>query len=299
MLMSCQPKSWLSKVLKCRCLLSSSFPRNMLFSPSCSTQHNPASARSPCALHMASSRPQSQSSAYTHHRIWLRHGSMPVYNIPSTAADVAIACVVGIAWTTFTFLCRCFLRTKVNGPFGPDDMACGVATVCHEALQLWHILTPAKLLGIFQSIVTLAAVHFGLGYHATALTASNLKNAYICLWVAEQLYVLATAATMLSISCLICRITTARTHHLIGYTIGFLIVVWAVVCWSLRIFICSCFPSSPQVASQPLTAYPGDLPRPWDIRNNICLNRSAIRLGTTVVSAILELANVVTAVCVV
>lgn len=91
---------------------------------------------------------------------------------------------------------------------------------------------------------------------------------------------LTTAATMFSISCLICRITTARRHHLIGYAIGCLIAVWAIVCWFLRIFIC-------------------DLPRPWDITNNICLNRSAIRLGTTITNALVELVIVVSAVSVV
>ena len=65
---------------------------------------------------------------------------MFVFNIPSTAADVAIACVIGIVWTTFTFLCRCFLRAKVNGPFGPDDMACGIATVSSDMPMSQHQL---------------------------------------------------------------------------------------------------------------------------------------------------------------
>ncbi|KAI5363087.1 hypothetical protein Slin15195_G104640 [Septoria linicola] len=180
---------------------------------------------------------------------------------PSTAASIAIACIVGIVWTIFTFLIRVFLRAKVNGPFQPDDFACFVATI----------------IGIIQSTLTLTSTHFGLGSHSSSLTDSSFNKVFVLLWLAEQFYILGTAAAMLSICFLICRITSTRKHHAVGYTISALIGAWCIICWNLQIFKCS-------------------LPRPWDITEpNKCLDKRAIRLGTTVCGALLEMANVVAA----
>lgn len=70
---------------------------------------------------------------------------MAVFNIPSASAHVIIVTVVACVWTFFTCLCRIFLRTKVNGPIGPDDVACLVATV--SALALRHALHSAQSVG--------------------------------------------------------------------------------------------------------------------------------------------------------
>lgn len=168
-----------------------------------------------------------------------------------------------------------------------------------------HPLTAntSKFLGISQSTLTLVAVHFGLGYHQNHLSRLYLEKNTIVLWVAEQFYILTTAATMISISCLICRITPVRRHHIIGWTIGIMTIIWAIVFWFLRIFICSynlqANRSAGKVSTEAKAMHVGHLPRPWDPSNKICLNRTAIRLAVTIVGSFLELANVVTAVCVV
>lgn len=55
--------------------------------------------------------------------------SMSPFSLPSGASIIVIVCMVGVVWTIFTFIIRIFLRLKVNGPLGWDDVACGLATV--------------------------------------------------------------------------------------------------------------------------------------------------------------------------
>ncbi|GIZ41192.1 hypothetical protein CKM354_000450600 [Cercospora kikuchii] len=186
-------------------------------------------------------------------------------DIPSAAAYISITCSVAIVWTTFTFLIRTFLRTKVNGPFGRDDTACLAATI----------------LGVAQSITTLVAIHYGLGYHAYALSMFSFDRVFLCTWIAEQLYILSEGAALLSISFLIQRITLLRKHHRICFTVAYLIVIWALSSWLLHIFKCP-------------------LPRPWDILNaDKCLDRVAVRLSITISAALLEVTNVAIAIYVV
>lgn len=45
-------------------------------------------------------------------------------------AYVVIACILGLIWSALVILIRIFIRLQLTGPFGTDDAAACLATVC-------------------------------------------------------------------------------------------------------------------------------------------------------------------------
>ena len=208
---------------------------------------------------------------------------MSGFDIPSAAAYIAITCAVAIVWTIFTFLIRASLRARVNGPFGLDDIACLVATVGSrmESIVEYVLTGHPQILAISASIVTLVAIHYGLGYHAVDLPLNSYDDVFLFIWIGDQLFILTEAAAMLSICALICRITPERKLHHVCSCLAMLVGTWALISWLLQVFNCP-------------------LPQPWDISDQArCLDLLAIRLGPSICCSLLEIANIAIAVYVV
>jgi len=53
---------------------------------------------------------------------------MPAYGLTDPAAYVVIITATAIIWSLLVLAIRVFLRLKVNGPCGWDDLACVMAT---------------------------------------------------------------------------------------------------------------------------------------------------------------------------
>lgn len=161
------------------------------------------------------------------------------------------------------FLVRAFLRSKVNGPFGWDDAACAAATIS----------------GIAVSSMTLVDISFGLGRDIAEVPHFHRNTFYLLLWIQNMLYMLAACLAQVSVAFLICRIAKVRMHLVMAYGLA----VISGTCCLISMF---------------LVAFACKLPAPWDNSKaaNCTLPRWNIWLGNTIITALLELFIVKTAV---
>lgn len=147
---------------------------------------------------------------------------MPAFHIPLAAAYVIITAVTGIIWSSLVWLIRLFVRLKIRGPFGWDDTLCTIATI----------------LAIINSSIVIRQSHYGLGQHIGTLSPALIEKQQLLSWIAGLLYILALCFAMLSICCLIIRITTHTGQGWIAKTIAAVGIIWAVVAFFLIAFIC-------------------------------------------------------------
>lgn len=54
---------------------------------------------------------------------------MPSFDLEKVSAGIVIACTTASIWSLLIFLIRLFLRLKISGPIGWDDVTCATATV--------------------------------------------------------------------------------------------------------------------------------------------------------------------------
>lgn len=176
---------------------------------------------------------------------------------------IAIVCSTAIVWSILVFLVRAFLRLKVNGPFGWDDAACAAAT----------------FFAIAFSSMTLIDVSFGLGRDVAKVPHFHRNTFYLLLWIQNMLYMLAACFAQASVAFLIARIAKVRMHLVLAYGLAIVSGTCCLISIFLVVFACN-------------------LPRPWDNSQpgNCTIPRWNIWLGNSIVTALVELFLVKTAV---
>ena len=151
---------------------------------------------------------------------------MPAFGLEHRAAYVVVVATTAIIWSLLVLGIRIFIRLKINGPFGWDDITCAAAT----------------LVGITQSGLTLGQIGFGLGQHD--LSQADINSSSFLLWLSIFFYYLGSALSILSVCFLIARILKTQRTVWMAYGIAIAIGVWAVAAMLANAFQC-------------------DLPHPW------------------------------------
>ena len=147
---------------------------------------------------------------------------MPAFNLPMAASYVVIAAMVGMIWSIMFWHIRLFIRLKINGPFGWDDIHCTIATV----------------FGIINSCITITETHYGLGQSIRKVPPSDAYHLQLLSWVASLLYILALCFAMLSVCCLIIRIIQHTQHVWLARGIAIVTAMWTVISFFLLAFMC-------------------------------------------------------------
>ncbi|KAK5735454.1 hypothetical protein LTR17_008152 [Elasticomyces elasticus] len=187
---------------------------------------------------------------------------MPAFGLTEPSSYIVIVGSTAIIWSLLTLAIRIFLRTKINGPFGWDDVACCVAT----------------FLGVLYSTICLTQIGFGLGRHSEDVSASMNRTSRILGWVNSMVYTCGLSCATLSMCFLIARVCEVQKRK--------------VRCVYAIAFATSLFGLAAMLA----TAFQCRLPAPWDTaRPRHCLNLWALYATTTAVFSALELANVIAA----
>ncbi|PNY23636.1 Uncharacterized protein TCAP_06423, partial [Tolypocladium capitatum] len=147
-------------------------------------------------------------------------------------AFVVITAVLGVTWTVLMLTIRLYIRSRINGPFGLDDLAALLGT----------------LFAVCQSSVVLVAVHNGLGKRTELLQHDSLNTVMKDTYVANFLYVVAVCCSKCSMSLLIARLTKKPKHLVASHGVTGFTIMWAIASLFIMGFQCS-------------------LPRPWDMPN--------------------------------
>jgi hypothetical protein len=147
---------------------------------------------------------------------------MPAFHLPLAAACVVITATTATIWSLLTWLIRLFIRLKIHGPFGWDDIHCTTATV----------------FAILQSSLTVAQTSFGLGRHNENVASELRERQEKLAWVGTFFYLLALGFSMLSVCFLIARVTKRTGQGKIAYAIAVLTAVYTVICCFVIGFQC-------------------------------------------------------------
>ena len=169
---------------------------------------------------------------------------MPAFHLPLAAAYVVITATTATIWSILTWHIRLFIRLKIHGPFGWDDIHCTTATI----------------FAILQSSLTVAQTSFGLGEHNNKVTPAGRERQEKLAWVGTFFYLLALGFSMLSVCLLIVRVTKRTQQVKIAYSIAILTLIWTVA---------SCF----------VVGFQCRLPTPWVTRPlTRCINLVSSRM---------------------
>lgn len=164
---------------------------------------------------------------------------MSAFGLEAGPASVILCAITGSIWSLLVFLIRIFLRLRVNGPVGKDDLACGAATAATITYS------------------SFAVAEVGLGYGSTQrhLSAHARETVLIVGWVASFFFWLASGLSKVSACFLVARMTETKEHLVVIYSVLSAVLVWLAVCMFLVVFQCK-------------------MPHPWVVDpNNICINR--------------------------
>ncbi|KAK5713837.1 hypothetical protein LTR17_017412 [Elasticomyces elasticus] len=187
---------------------------------------------------------------------------MPAFGLTEPASYIVIVGSTAIIWSLLTLAIRIFLRTKINGPFGWDDVACCVAT----------------FLGVLYSTICLTQIGFGLGRHSENVTPSMIRTSRILGWINSMIYNCGLSCSTLSMCFLIARVCEVQKRK-VRFVHG---VAFTTTLFGLATILA--------------TALQCRLPKPWDnSRPRHCLDLWALYATTSAVFSALELANVLAA----
>ncbi|WPH04555.1 Hypothetical protein R9X50_00744700 [Acrodontium crateriforme] len=181
---------------------------------------------------------------------------MPSSTLARPSAYIIITSSTALTWSILVLLIRIFLRVKVNGPFGLDDISCAAATV----------------FSLIAAILAIIQAHLGLG---GAIESSSSAGHEILLlgYISTFSYLIGIHLSQLSMCFLLARITKAGRQVWISYGIGCVSAVLAGVFVFLMAFRCR-------------------LPRPWERiqEKSECINQWKAWMVYTAMQALLEIA---------
>ncbi|KAF2164777.1 hypothetical protein M409DRAFT_24682 [Zasmidium cellare ATCC 36951] len=184
------------------------------------------------------------------------------FDLAAGSQYIAIVSTTAIIWSILVFLVRAFLRMKVNGPFGWDDGACAAATI----------------FGTSFSTIALVDVSYGLGEDIEHVANFHRNTFFLLLWCQSMLYMFASCFAQVSVAFLICRIAKVRMHLVLAYGLAIASGLCCLISTFLVVFACR-------------------FPTPWILSSTTCtINRWDIWLGNSIISGLVELFLVKTAV---
>lgn len=164
---------------------------------------------------------------------------MPVLNLEPGPAYLLLLAITSFVYLLMVFAMRLFLRLRVNGPFGNDDWACALSTLC----------------GLIYSIVLVVQTFRGLGSATRILSPAEANNMAIISWANSICLTLAGYFSKMSACFLLARITKTREHLAVAYGLMAAMTMWVLQAQIYALLQCK-------------------YPRPWDISsNNVCYDR--------------------------
>lgn len=163
----------------------------------------------------------------------------PPFGLESAQGYLLLLAITSAIYLVMVFAIRLFLRLKVNGPFGKDDWACAISTLC----------------GLVYSVVVVAQVFLGLGSIFRHLSPAEQNTMAIIGWANSICLTFAGYFSKVSACFLLARITRTREHLAVAYGL-----LAAMTMWMLQ--------------AQIYTVVQCKFPRPWDTSpQNICYDR--------------------------
>lgn len=164
---------------------------------------------------------------------------MPVFHLESGPAYLLLLAITSAVYLIMVFAIRLFLRLKVNGPFGKDDWACALSTLC----------------GLVYSIVLVVQIFLGLGSALRHLSPAEANNMAMISWANSIGLTFAGYFSKMSACFLLERITKTREHLAVAYGLMAAMTMWVLQAQGYTIFQCK-------------------YPHPWDTSpNNVCYDR--------------------------
>lgn len=163
----------------------------------------------------------------------------PAFDLELGPAYLVTLALTSAIYLVLVFSIRLFLRLKVNGPFGKDDWACLVSTIC----------------GLIYSIIVVLQVYMGLGFRHRQLSSARADALKIIGWINGFLLTWAGFFSKISACFLLARITKTREHLAVAYGLMAAMVMWMLQAQLSSLFQCS-------------------FPHPWDSSpKNTCHDR--------------------------
>ncbi len=154
---------------------------------------------------------------------------MPAFGLSLAPAYVTIVSLTGLIWSLQTLTIRLFIRLRIYGPLGWDDLFCGLATLFACANSTLNIIQ---------------CFSFGLGRDVDTLSSQVVEKQRLFAWTVNQIYLVALCLSMLSVCFLLARVTQRTAQVRLAYAIAASTVVWCLISWMVYAFEC-------------------DLPGPW------------------------------------
>ena len=137
---------------------------------------------------------------------------MPVFNLESGPAYLLLLAITSFVYLLMVFAMRLFLRLRVNGPFGKDDWACALSTLC----------------GLTYSIVLIAQVFMGLGSVSHHLSPPEANKMALISWANAIILTFAGYFSKMSACFLLARITKTREHLAVAYGLMVAMTLWVM-----------------------------------------------------------------------
>ncbi|RMJ23608.1 hypothetical protein PHISP_05512 [Aspergillus sp. HF37] len=150
---------------------------------------------------------------------------------------VVISATLFMSWMVLVSLVRLYIRTTMNGPFGPDDLA---------ALSASKLIEYGQALGVANVGVVMSSVSHGLGTLPEDPSESQVESAEKTLYAADILFLAGHCAAKMSVCLLLRRLGREKPY-------------WKL-CRAILVFISFC-----GVASVLAISLRCDLRRPWDL----------------------------------
>lgn len=164
---------------------------------------------------------------------------MPAFDLELGPAYLVTVAITSAIYLVLVFAIRLFLRLKVNGPFGKDDWACLISTLC----------------GFSYSIIVVVQVYMGLGLRHRDLPTARSDTLKIVNWFNGFLITWAGFFSKISACFLLARITKTREHLAVAYGLMAAMIMWMLQAQISTLFQCS-------------------YPHPWDYSpKNTCHDR--------------------------
>ncbi|KAJ5513613.1 hypothetical protein N7463_003165 [Penicillium fimorum] len=147
--------------------------------------------------------------------------SMPLVG---RSLSIFIVSIVMMSISIVTVALRSFVRLNILRAFGWDDA----------------LMVAALILFIFLSVCGINGPMNGVGHTRTEFTSMEVyKKALVWWWLAQMLYVWASAVAKISISVALLRLAVEKSYRLILWSIISVVVTIGVMFWLVLLFACN------------------------------------------------------------
>ncbi|EED24129.1 conserved hypothetical protein [Talaromyces stipitatus ATCC 10500] len=128
-------------------------------------------------------------------------------------AWIIIATALGVAITLVCWLIRLYVRFVLTSTFGIAD---------------W-ILAASSAMALIQSIIILAAAHYGFGTSIELLKSDIVVRIQNMLVASDVFYIISLYLAKISVMAILLQLTPQRKHNLASWVVGGVCTAWFVV----------------------------------------------------------------------